>query len=482
MLSESSLLIIKNNEPKNNKKIYGINTVIIAIITVITTTILVINVKNTESKPKVEGYYSSLVLFGNNSNENVLKDLENNELFSYNLLKDRKSIVIKTYVEDDLYSWANEYDDIVVLYEDSKYELQHYSKINNYGNENNLNTPVYPNDISKVYKYPTILKKPRTVGVIGFGGVIDIIQIRMYWELMCNIPYINQPKIKIVSVDGSTVLFEPENNIENTIDVETIGCIVGSEKLTIILYYAKEASTINMAKGFIHAINDNENKVDVISLSWGIPEEVLGEKIVYEFNQMFEIAIQKGINIIVASGDSGSSDGIIDSSIHVDFPSSSPNVISCGGTKLTIQDDKRIKETLWSFNLTIGNSASGGGFSKYFNKPIFQYKNANKMRALPDIVLNGAIETCIAYIFNNQLHCIGGTSIAAPTYAALVLLSGTNNNVLQKMYEIKDQNVFYEISEGTNGYYNVYGLSYFNVVVGLGSINDGTKLALLLDS
>ena len=42
-----------------------------------------------------------------------------------------------------------------------------------------------------------------------------------------------------------------------------------------------------------------------------------------------------GISTFVASGDNGSGDGVGDGHTHVDFPSASPFVVSCGGTTLS---------------------------------------------------------------------------------------------------------------------------------------------------
>ncbi|MCX6155249.1 MAG: hypothetical protein NT007_13930 [Candidatus Kapabacteria bacterium] len=42
------------------------------------------------------------------------------------------------------------------------------------------------------------------------------------------------------------------------------------------------------------------------------------------FNQAFQAASLLGITICISTGDQGSSDGLDDGKVHVDFPSSSP--------------------------------------------------------------------------------------------------------------------------------------------------------------
>ena len=52
------------------------------------------------------------------------------------------------------------------------------------------------------------------------------------------------------------------------------------------------------------------------------------------FDAACQSAAVLGITITVAAGDNGSTDGVTGGQNHVDFPASSPHVLSCGGTKL----------------------------------------------------------------------------------------------------------------------------------------------------
>lgn len=86
------------------------------------------------------------------------------------------------------------------------------------------------------------------------------------------------------------------------------------------------------------------------------------------FNDLFQVATSKGINVCIASGDNGASDGINDRKYHVDFPSSSPYALACGGTNLKCPaltySDKNTVESCWG-NIR-NDGAGGGGFSTVF--------------------------------------------------------------------------------------------------------------------
>ncbi len=99
---------------------------------------------------------------------------------------------------------------------------------------------------------------------------------------------------------------------------------------------------------------------------------------------IFQEAQAKGMQIFVASGDSGSDDG--ESSPITDYPASSPYVIACGGTRLTIDSKgNKVSETSWSE--TTGNGASGGGYTDLYPTP------SNQVEVAKELNLTGRIST-----------------------------------------------------------------------------------------
>lgn len=85
------------------------------------------------------------------------------------------------------------------------------------------------------------------------------------------------------------------------------------------------------------------------------------------FDQVAQEAALLGITIVVASGDSGSTDGANDGQNHVDFPASSPHVLAVGGTRLLAANGVITGETVW--NDRTAGGATGGGFSNVFTVP-----------------------------------------------------------------------------------------------------------------
>jgi len=169
-------------------------------------------------------------------------------------------------------------------------------------------------------------------------------------------------------------------------------------------------------------------------------------------NVQFQKIGARGLTILVASGDSGTNGRTdpqcVDPYLKPDFPACSPYVTSVGGTQ--VNDPKTSLPTppagvCNSFSCISGgnevavsydvsNFASGGGFSLYSPMPSYQsdvinayWKSGVAMpdasyfnktnRGFPDIAALG--HDCMIYEAN-QLQQVGGTSCAAPIWAAVV--------------------------------------------------------------
>jgi kumamolisin len=254
-------------------------------------------------------------------------------------------------------------------------------------------------------------------------------------------------------------------------------CVVGSVApgANIFMYFTEFTS-----QGWLDGINlaiTDENKIDVISISYGNPEDdpdgawtAMG---VQQVNQAFEAAAAKGITICCASGDDGSSDQV-PTGAHVDFPASSPNVLGVGGTKLvadTSSPDKIASEVVWN-EATQNEGATGGGVSAVFTKPTYQNSvnvppSANPPhkvgRGVPDVASVADPETgvVIMHVDGKTLEPIGGTSAAAPMWAALIarLNQGLKANCgflnpLLYSQGFSKSTAFHDITSGNNGAYS----------------------------
>ena len=153
-----------------------------------------------------------------------------------------------------------------------------------------------------------------------------------------------------VAVDGTTnsPLGDPSSaDAEVALDIEVVGAVAPEARIAV--YFGP-----NTQQGFYDAISaavhDRVRKPSIISISWGGPEDTWAGDTINAFHALFHDAAMLGISVCAAAGDNGSSDGEMDGGNHVDFPGSSPWVLSCGGTKLTSNS-----ETVWN------DGDNGGG-------------------------------------------------------------------------------------------------------------------------
>src|SRR5262249_421646 len=123
-------------------------------------------------------------------------------------------------------------------------------------------------------------------------------------------------------------------------------------------------------------MHDTTNDPGVVSISWGFAEDadIWTASAMKQVNQSLLEAAHLGITVCVASGDDGSSDAISDGHAHVDFPGSSPYVLSVGGTTIPSKTGNH-PDIVWKEGdgLRSDNGGStGGGVSAEFAKPTWQ--------------------------------------------------------------------------------------------------------------
>jgi kumamolisin len=277
------------------------------------------------------------------------------------------------------------------------------------------------NEIADIYGFPAdATGKNQCIGIIELGGGYRAEDLEKYFQELS----IDEPNVKAVSVDdGSnapTSVDSPDGEV--MLDIEVAGAV--APEADIVVYF-----TSNTTKGFLDAItkavHDDQNKPSVISISWGAAEENWTQQALKNFNELFKSASALGVTICTAAGDGGSSDRESDGKVHVDFPSSSPYVLSCGGTTLSSSGGKIESEVVWN---EPDDGATGGGVSEHFARPDYQ-QNADvpvslndqfKGRGLPDIAGNADPQTGYRVLVDGQQVVIGGTSAVAPLMAGLI--------------------------------------------------------------
>ncbi len=289
-----------------------------------------------------------------------------------------------------------------------------------------VTTNFYATEIATLYNFPTnATGAGQCVAIIELDGGHTQKDLDTYFKLVG----LKSPTVISVGVDGAMnkPIGDPSSaDGEVLLDIEVVGSVAPNAK--IVMYYAP-----NTDQGFLNAIlaavHDNVNKPSVISISWGNPEVNWTAQSLKAYNDAFQAASLLGVTICAASGDQGSSDGYTtDSNVHVDFPSSSPFVLACGGTKLTAANKIITAESVWNESST---SAGGGGISDTFPLPDYQ-KNAKVAvsisgknfvgRGVPDVAGDADPVSGYKVIIDGKNFTIGGTSAVAPLFAGLIAL------------------------------------------------------------
>jgi kumamolisin len=340
------------------------------------------------------------------------------------------------------------------------------------------------NQIGSLYGFPTdATGKGQTIALIELGGGYVPADVDKYFQ---GIGLATPPLIS-VGVDGgsNSPTGDPTSaDGEVLLDIEVAGALAPGA--TIVVYFAP-----NTDQGFLDAIttavHDATNHPTIVSISWGGPESTWTQQSLTNYDQAFADAATLGLTVTAASGDSGSSDGVADGKAHVDFPSSSPHVLGCGGTSLRGSGTTIASETVW--NDGPGNGATGGGVSDVFALPSWQSGAAVPVsvnpggrvgRGVPDVAGDADPQTGYAIVVDGQNEILGGTSAVAPLWAGLVaLLNERRGSALgfinAALYA--QASAFRDITQGTNGAYSA--ASGWDACTGLGSPN-GSALEIAL--
>jgi kumamolisin len=337
-------------------------------------------------------------------------------------------------------------------------------------------TSYTPIQVAAAYGFPSGTGQGQCIALIELGGGFQPADLETYFQGLG----LALPEVVAVSVDHGTNSPTGDANGpdgEVMLDIEMVGAI--APQATIAVYFAP-----NTDAGFLDAIttaiHDDTNRPSVISISWGGPESSWTAQAMTAMDEAFQAAAAMGITVCVASGDNGSSDGVTDGADHVDFPSSSPFALACGGTSLKTSGSSIRSEVVW--NDGADNGASGGGVSSFFALPSWQAQlnavstqggsTALANRGVPDVAGNADPETGYDVRIDGTDTVIGGTSAVAPLWAALLArinqTSGTPVGYLNaRLYQ--NPQALRDITSGNNGDFDA--AAGWDACTGLGSPN-----------
>ncbi len=346
-------------------------------------------------------------------------------------------------------------------------------------------TSYTPLDVAQAYNFPPGTDGTgQCVAILELGGGYNPADLAKYFQGL----KISQPKITAIPVDGGSNsptgdADGPDGEVE--LDIEVVGAIAPAAQLAV--YFAP-----NTDQGFLDAlttaVHDATNRPAIISISWGGPESSWTQQAMNSFSSACQDAATMGVTVLAASGDNGSTDGSTDNTPTVDFPSSSPYVIGCGGTRLSLSGVKITAEVTWN-ELASSEGATGGGVSGFFAIPTYQQQAGVPKspsgfvgRGVPDVSGDADPETGYNVIVDGSATVIGGTSAVAPLWAGLLArinqsLGKNVGYVNPLLYAAKSATTFHDITQGTNGIYSA--AAGWDACTGLGS-PDGAALLVSL--
>jgi kumamolisin len=289
-----------------------------------------------------------------------------------------------------------------------------------------------------------------------------------------------------VNIDGSG---GKGSDSESTLDVD-MGTSV-ARGAAFVQVAGADARNRTFDDIYSYIVNQLGGTVHSVTTSWGTCEPDFAKSPSFTIDEMlFAQASTEGQTWFSASGDDGVDD-CPNGERTVDYPGSSPYVVSVGGTNVTasIRDGKVTgwtSESTWQASNS--NGASGGGKSVVFSKPDFQTQltPADGARDVPDVsaLADDVNDGVWIYLHGKLSDGWGGTSDAAPMWAGLYAIvlqkyGGVPPYVtLDRLYALgagsQYATAFHDITTGNNRYDHVKGYAAtagYDRATGLGSFD-----------
>jgi hypothetical protein len=346
-----------------------------------------------------------------------------------------------------------------------------------------------PGDFSIIYNTAPLYQD----GINGTGQSVAIVarsninlSDAQIFRIAFGLP-VNDPQIILDGPDPGNLFGNEET--EADLDVEWSGAIAPMAAIKFVVS-ASTNSTDGVDLSSLYIVDNN--LAPVLSASFGQCEQSLGQAENTFYNNLWEQAAAQGITAVISSGDSGPAGCDSDSQttpatqgLAVNGLASTPFTIAVGGTQFnengadstywsatngTNQSSALgyIPENVWNESCADPNAcgvaslfASSGGASTLYSKPSWQVGTGvpnDGKRDLPDLSLDAAAghdgyllcqdgictTNASGQLINAEL--VGGTSAAAPTFAAILALIAQKTNSRQGQANF----VLYPLAAGQN--------------------------------
>lgn len=272
------------------------------------------------------------------------------------------------------------------------------------------------------------------VTITGAGQMVGLVQFDGFYAsdiaAYASKAGLSAVPIQTVLLDnyGGTPTTGPNSgNVEVSLDIEmAMSMAPGLSKIMVF-----EAGPSGIVNDVLNAMAAS-NQVKQLSCSWGWSGGPTNTT-----DAIFKEMAAQGQSFFAASGDSdayttgASSTNGVDNPSLANAPASNPYITVVGGTTLTTTGPGGAwsSETVWNWGLYKGSYVgSGGGISSHYSIPTWQTginnmstnEGSTSYRNIPDVALT-ADNVYVAY-GDGSTTTVGGTSCAAPLWAALTAL------------------------------------------------------------
>jgi len=317
---------------------------------------------------------------------------------------------------------------------------------------------LFPEDAARAYNVSPLLEQ----GVAGQGQTIAIVSFGSFRnkdvEAFDRAAGLDSGPatsfVERVPVDGGTNEKTGEVSQEVNLDIDVIHGTAPEAK--ILNYEAPLTTTASFVRGLGDIMNQivADGRADITSISYGLCDATQledGSRFLSpadrEFTEnAFAAARAAGISTFVASGDTGAFGcqrfDLNDINVTPLWPGDSPNVISVGGTLLSVrQDGTYLQEAGWEDILSQGGT--GGGVNPQDAMPAYQQiqlnvegaatpvldseRNPGSQRQGPDVAASADPDSGFFTVSTREggqsvAGQVGGTSASTPFWAASMLL------------------------------------------------------------
>jgi subtilase family serine protease len=297
-----------------------------------------------------------------------------------------------------------------------------------------------PAQFRGAYGLPAAAPTTQTIAIVDAYDDPNIASDLNTYSTQFGLPLCNaaNPCFRKVNQSGNAGPYPQANSgwaLEIALDVEVAHAVCPNCK--ILLVEASSASLNNLAAAVNTAAKLGATE---ISNSYGGSE--------YSSEVSDTAYNHPGIAVTVASGDNGYG--------SFGFPAASPNVITVGGTTLTVGAGNTYGgETVWS--------GAGSGCSLYVTAAAWQsfLSACGGMRGTADVAADAspstgaAVYDSVRYQGRSGWFQVGGTSLSSPLIAAVYALAGglpEKTSAASGLYGfLGNSTVLHDVTSGSNG-------------------------------